>query len=111
MKLNFKTACVLLLSLFSSVKSESCLKAGRNGNWDGKEMIELDIKRENLCSSTAYELCKPIEVELLEVSNVPRKNYIFDFGTTGLESDATLYRETFLNEVDGNVQVNIFNIK
>jgi len=107
MKLNIKTACLLVFSLVSSVKSKECLKAMRQGNWDGKEVVELDITREKLCTSTAYELCKPMEVEILEVANVPKKNYIFDFGTTGLESDATLYRETILSEVDGNVQVNI----
>jgi len=104
MKLNIKTACLLVFSLVSSVKSKECLKAMRQGNWDGKEVVELDITREKLCTSTAYELCKPMEVEILEVANVPKKNYIFDFGTTGLESDATLYRETILSEVDGNVQ-------
>jgi len=104
MKFNIQTICLLILSVVSSVKSDSCLKAGRGGNWDGVEMVELNVNKDNICSSTAYELCKPIEVELLEVSNVPKKNYIFDFGTTGLESDATLYRETYLSEVDGNVQ-------
>jgi len=106
MKLNFKTASLLLLSLFSSAiaDSKSCLKAGRFGNYDGREFIEINVTKENICSLTAYELCKPMEIELLEISNVPKNNYMFDFGTTGLESDAVLYRETIINAVEGNVQ-------
>jgi len=107
MKVNFKTFSLFILSTLSIAKADSCLKATRTGNWDGKEVVELNIKRENLCKSTAYELCKPLEIELLEIANVPKKNYPFDFGTTGLESDATLYRETISNLVEGNVQVNI----
>jgi len=104
MRVNFKSFTFFTLSAISFCKADSCLKATKTGNWDGKEVIELNIKRENLCKSTAYELCKPLEIELLEIANVPKKNYIFDFGTTGLESDATLYREMISNEVEGNVQ-------
>jgi len=104
MKFDLKYISLIALSIVSSTKAEDCLKAMKHGNWDGKEVVELNIKRENLCTSTRYELCKPIEVELLEIMNVPKKNYIFDFGTTGLDSDATLYRETISDLVDGNVQ-------
>jgi len=107
MKVNFKSLSFLLLSALSLVKadSETCLKATRKGNWDGKEVIDLKIKKENLCTNTAYELCKPLEIELLEIANVPKGgNYIFDFGTTGLESDATLYRDFISSAVEGNVQ-------
>jgi len=104
MKVNFKTFSLFALSILSIAKADSCLKATRTGNWDGKEVVELNIKKENLCTNTAYELCKPLEIELLEIANVPKKNYPFDFGTTGLESDATLYRETISNLVEGNVQ-------
>lgn len=106
MRINFKTFSIFTLSAISLCKADGCLKASKTGNWDGKEVVELNIKRENLCKSTAYELCKPLEIELLEIANVPKKNYIFDFGTTGLESDATLYREAISSAVEGNVQVN-----
>jgi len=106
MRINFKIACLLVLSLVSTARadSESCLKAGRFGNFDGREVVEINITREKLCTPTAYELCKPLEIELLEISNVPKKNYHFNFGTTGLERDAVLYRETIIDKVDGNVQ-------
>jgi len=56
MRINLKIACLLVLSLVSTAKadSESCLQEGRFGNFDGREVVEINISREKLCTPTAY---------------------------------------------------------
>lgn len=102
--MKIKSLFLSVLALTSTVLAKDCLKAKRKGNWDGKEVVEINIPKGELCKIAAYELCTPMLVELLEISNVPKKNYMFDFGVNGLESDGTLFRESISSEVEGNVQ-------